>query len=63
MNKWKTILVFVLVFVFGFFTGKNINRTIESYKSFKRWDDILKMMQSYQQQEDTKEILKYYSPK
>ena len=58
MNKWKTILVFVLVFAFGFFTGKNINRTIEAYKSFKRWDNILKMMQGYQQQENTKEILK-----
>ena len=46
MTKSKTIVVFCLVFLFGFFTGKNLNRTIESYKSMKRWGMILDHLNS-----------------
>ncbi len=62
MNNTKAIIVFLLVFTFGFFTGKNINRTIEAYKSMKRWDNILKMMEVYKEEEDIKRMLKSYSP-
>jgi len=41
MTKNKTIIVFCLVFVFGFMVGKNLDRTIDSYKSMKRWGQIL----------------------
>ena len=41
MTKNKTIIVFCLVFIFGFMVGKNLDRTIESYKSMKRWGQIL----------------------
>jgi len=41
MTKSKTIIVFCLVFAFGFMVGKNLDRTIESYKSMKRWGQIL----------------------
>jgi len=41
MTKNKTIIVFCLVFAFGFMVGKNLDRTIESYKSMKRWGIIL----------------------
>ena len=48
MTKSKTIIVFCLVFVFGFMVGKNLDRTIEAYKSYKRWSMILNQLQSYQ---------------
>lgn len=41
MTKNKTIIVFCLVFIFGFMVGKNLDRTIESYKSMKKWGQIL----------------------
>lgn len=44
MRKTKTIIVFCIVFIFGFVTGKNLNRTIDAYKSYKRWNDIHKML-------------------
>lgn len=44
MTKNKTIIVFCLVFLFGFFTGKNLDRTIEAYQSYKRWDNICKSL-------------------
>ena len=44
MTKNKTIIVFCLVFVFGFMVGKNLDRTIESYKSMKRWGQILNQL-------------------
>lgn len=46
MTKSKTIIVFCLVFAFGFMVGKNLNRTIESYKSMKRWGIILDQLNS-----------------
>ena len=46
MTKSKTIIVFCLVFVFGFIVGKNLNRTTESYKSMKRWGIILDQLNS-----------------
>lgn len=46
MTKSKTIIVFCLVFVFGFMVGKNLDRTIESYKSMKRWGQILDQLNS-----------------
>ena len=46
MTKSKTIIVFCLVFCFGFMVGKNLDRTIESYKSMKRWGIILDQLNS-----------------
>lgn len=46
MTKSKTIIVFCLVFVFGFMVGKNLDRTIESYRSMKRWGIILDQLNS-----------------
>lgn len=46
MTKNKTIIVFCLVFAFGFMVGKNLDRTIESYKSMKRWGQILDQLNS-----------------
>lgn len=46
MTKSKTIIVFCLVFAFGFMVGKNLDRTIESYKSMKRWGQILDQLNS-----------------
>ena len=48
MRKSKTIIVFCLVFVSGFMVGKNLDRTIEAYKSYKRWSIIVNQLQSYQ---------------
>jgi len=48
MTKSKTIIVFCLVFVSGFMVGKNLDRTIEAYKSYKRWSIIVNQLQSYQ---------------
>jgi hypothetical protein len=45
-----------------FLLVKNINKTIEAYKSMKRWDNILKMMEVYKEEEDIKRMLKSYSP-
>lgn len=44
MNNLKTIIVFIFVFLFGFMVGKNLNRTIEAYQSYKRWDNICKSL-------------------
>lgn len=46
MTKSKTIIVFCLVFVFGFIVGKNLDRTIQAYQSMKRWDIILDQLNS-----------------
>lgn len=42
----KLIIVFCLVFGFGFMVGKNLDRTIESYKSMKRWGIIVDQLNS-----------------
>lgn len=49
MTKSKTIIVFCLVFVFGFMVGKNLDRTIEAYKSYQRWSMILEGLEQYQE--------------
>jgi hypothetical protein len=49
MTKSKTIIVFCLVFIFGFMVGKNLDRTIEAYKSYQRWSMILKGLEQYQE--------------